>query len=168
MKEEIFRQFKQELEERKTEIALHNAKIEAARVLENDSKVKKYLELCGVKSAIKSSKLVFDRDGEFFRFIERMNLDDTNGLYVYCGTFNSESSVYFLERDSENAVCREYRDIEKPSSIKIPIEKCEEFEKNNKVLDTTIYDATEGFLDIALKTSQQEAVNELCKRYRIK
>ncbi|MBQ1812527.1 MAG: hypothetical protein II119_01070 [Bacilli bacterium] len=175
---ELFEKLKEYLEKKRIAVAVYNANIEAAKMLESSSKVQEYLRLCGVKSVVPKPK-EFNKYSAFAKFIEENDIKDTNGLIVYCGTYISEC-YYDVEnfkyerrytrtyRNDSNATYREYWDIEKKNPITVPIEACEEFESAHKVISLSLEGARGKFLDMSLQIGQEEATKELCKKYRLK
>ncbi|MBQ6282406.1 MAG: hypothetical protein IJK66_02570 [Bacilli bacterium] len=178
MPRELFEKLKEYLEKKRIAVAVYNANIEAAKMLESSSKVQEYLRLCGVKSVVSNPK-DFNKYSAFAKFIEENDIKDTNGLIVYCGTYIEESyydvdSFQYekrytrVKKNNPDATCREYWDIEKKNSITIPIEACEEFESTHKVISLSLVEARGKFLDMSLQSGQEEATKELCKKYRLK
>ena len=181
MPRELFEKLKEYLENERINIAIYNANAEAARMLESSSKVQEYLrllKLCGV--TVETPHLrEFNTKSAFKKFIEENDIKDTNGLYVYCGTyveeccynpenFEHEKKYIRVKRNNPNASSRCYWDIEQDSPIGIPIEDCEEFEATHKVLSISLDAARGKFLDMSLQSGQEEAVKELYKKYRLK
>ena len=178
MPKELFEKLKEYLEKERIDVAVYNANIEAAKMLESLSKVQEYLRLCGVKSAVPKQK-DFNKYSAFAKFIEENDIKDTNDLIVYCGTYIAdgyydvenlkyERRYTRIDRNEENATCREYWDIEKKNPIIVPIELCEEFESTHKVISLSLEGARRKFLDMSLQSNQEEATKELYKRYTLK
>lgn len=178
MPKELFEKLKEYLEKKRMEVALYNANIEAARMLESRTAVKEYLRLCGRTSIVPPLK-EFDRYNAFAKFVEENDIKDTNGLIVYCGTYIEESyydvdSFQYEKRyirvkeNNPDASCRKYWDIEKKNSITIPIEACAEFESTHRLINLSLDAARGKFLDMASIDGQEVAAKELYKKYRIK
>lgn len=177
MPRELFEKLKEYLEKKRIAVAVYNANVEAARMLESSSKVQEYLRLCGVKSIVPELK-EFDKYNAFREFIKENNITDTNGIFVYCGTYTDEMghddydeiSVRHVrvKRKNKNATCRKYWDVEESYPIFVPIDACEEFETTHKIISLSLEGARGKFLDMSLQSGQEEATKELCKKYRLK
>ena len=111
----------------------------------------------------------------------KVNITETNNIYVYTGTFKNDINDSFGTRvnyDSENALYSKYSNIELQeynfnSTMIIPISKREEFEKNNIVifpknylLDKTFYDIQNDFFLDAMELGQEKAIEKLLKKYK--
>lgn len=182
MKDELFEELKVKIVNKNIEIALYNARLEAAKMLESDSKVQKYLKLCGVKTVVPKFKEKCDSYYEFASFINKMGFSEkeTNGVYVYCGSFieGPVYDIYGIETarnyavevsyDNPEVTYRTYWNIEQPSFIRVPAYSCEQFENEHKIITLPIKDARKEFFDLSIEKGQKEAVKELCKKYRMK
>lgn len=175
MKAELLTILKQELQSRKIENRKHNTKIKRIKELEKDPNVREYINLIKILEDdlnlinISDKKLILS----YYPFyLSEIGKDDTNKIYVYLGTFeyNNEIDIvhgsrdFRVKEDSEDADYKVYRNIESDYSIDIPIEKCEEFEKNNIIIrpETYLngreyYKIIDEFFINAIKTNQESA-----------
>lgn len=168
MPRELFEKLKEYLEKKRIEVALYNANIEAAKILESRTVVQEYLRLCGLKSVVPELGSL-DIQREFESFIIENDFEDTNGLYVFCGAIFD--GIFYYSRtvlDYPGVTSGVYQDIEKCYTVGIPIKEVEEFEITHKIISLSLEEARNKFLDIALNGSQEEASKELYKRYRLK
>lgn len=184
MKEELLTQLKQELQNRKIENQEHNTKIKRMKELEKNPNVKEYINLIKILEDdlnlinISDKKLILSYYSYYLREIRE---DDTNKIYVYLGTFeyNNEIDIvhgsrdFRVKDDSEDADYKVYRNIESDYSMDIPIEKCEEFEKNNIIIrpktylnGKEYYNIRDDFFIKAIKTNQEIAKKMILKKYK--
>ena len=122
MREELLRQLKKELEDRKKENTLYNEKVKKIRELQRDSKVNEYLQLTGLISPelkqlkISDEKLILS----FYRqYLSEIKEGETNGIFVYMGTYQNSNEIDIIhgshdlrvDYHSSDADYREYREI---------------------------------------------------------
>ena len=103
----------------------------------------------------------------------------TNEIYLCMGTFMMNnicdiehgSSDIRLNRDDPRAEYRIYRNIEDEFSRLIPIHKCEEFERNHKVIipktiytERYYYELQREFIRIAISEGQEIACKKILER----
>ena len=154
MKEELLQELKKEIKNKKIEILYKKACNETAKSLENNLYVKEYLKLCGIKSAVNNNIEEFNLLEEFNKFKERINPDETNKIFNYCGTY--------LDGTQE---IRLYHDLEQKGMRQVPTEDAEKFEKENIIINTEYSKATLEFIRDVLNHSQEEAVTNIKKKY---
>ena len=184
MNEKIERQIKDNFKMRKEGIKKRNSDIDRINELKKDKAVLEYLELTSRYGENPQKKKFNEKDAIYYCYCHLLHeIEETNGIYVYLGTFtyyndNDYAYEYFyhhVKRDSEEAVIRKYWNIESDKEIEIPIEKAREFEEKNIVIVTNgkILDSgyvfrsiqKEFFTDV-IKTSQRNAVKKLIKKYK--
>ena len=184
MKEEILEQITKEykeLKEAKKELEYKKNRI---RQLEENKFVQEYLNLYHEIYEINSKNEMYLPDDILFRrSIDRClkNLEETNGIYVYMGTYSWSNNKDVMRPSDEklnysdpNAKFRIYRDLEKINEeIVLPISECKDFEKNNTVIvlrtaipESKIYQVQEEFLQDAIKTNQEEAKKRVLRKYK--
>ena len=105
----------------------------------------------------------------------KMEIEDTNGIMICLGTYQTSSECdivhgsadILVPRDSKNAEFRTYVDLEKPLSdaFNVPISLCEEYEKKHTVLFPSPLEAREfhHYLKIedAFANGQETAVQNV-------
>ena len=184
MKEELLTKLKQKLQDRKIENQEHNTKVKRMKELEKDPNVKEYINLIKILEDdlnlinISDKKLILSY---YSCYLHEIKKEDTNGIYVYLGTFeyNNEIDIvhgsrdYRVSEDSKNADYKVYRNVESDYSIDIPIDKCEEFEKNNIIIrpktylnGEEYYKIRDDFFVVAIKTNQESVKKLILKKYK--
>ena len=142
--------------------------------LENSDVVKSYFEVLKKieeyedQSITKATnKVLIDK------IIEKMKIKLSNGIYVYFGTYKDIAyREYLVNEFDSSAQYRLYVDIEKPYSfagIEVPIEECEEFEKNHIILmpknlgdRKRMYDeARVKFFETCIVEGQEKAIQKI-------
>lgn len=122
---------------------------------------------------------ILSNDDIVNKVISYSRISNTNNIYVYMGTYQrgSYSDIEHgptdkrVARDNENADYRVYADIEKNSSdayVEVPIEKCDDFEKENTILfshqfisSDYYYSVKKMFFEEALKNGQEKAIQKV-------
>lgn len=183
MKEEMLKQMKEDLMLKKEENNCYNERVKMIKNLEKDSKVKEYLRLTGIDNTDLKQERLSDKKIilSFYRnYLNKIKENDTNGIYVYMGTYQNSSEIDIIHGSSDIRVdysspladYREYRDIEFPFSVMVPIKKCEQFEKEHIVINpkmylasNTYYNIQEEFFIRAVKTNQDSALKLILKKY---
>lgn len=159
-------------------------KLKKIEDLEKNPFVKEYLKLREELESDKDHKYThMERLNDFDMLklcYNRVNITETNNIYVYTGTFKNDINDSLGTRvnyDSENALYSKYSNIELQeynfnSAMIIPVSKREEFEKNNIVifpknylLDKTFYDIQNKFFLDAMELGQEKAIEKLIKKY---
>ena len=178
MKEATLLMIKKEIEKEKEKIRRHNNDAKKVSELLNSEDVKEYFRLVG-REPIRLQHKVIDEykivKRVFERIIWRIDEKDTNGIYVYKGTYMVDNccdivhgpSDIRVERDYPFATHRNYWDIEQAYAIEVPIKKCDEFEKTHDViyLSSNYHSIRQEFIEEALEHGQEEAVNKIKKKY---
>ena len=178
-----------------TEELLKKIKKEAEEKIETLDEFNEYARLRNRLALIEEAKkilgLPYNRDmhlpekteagiimSTYQKYISQIEEKDTNGIYVYIGTYMpSEFSYeefeegYPLEIETKfndpRATHRHYWNLEGIWSESINIQDCEEFEKNHTVLYVdNFYDLQKEFITTAIKESQQAAVIKVLKKYK--
>lgn len=174
MKDELYNEIKQYYLKEKEEQEEKNNKIEEINTLIEDSKVKRFIELTNFDIE-KYTLEQTDEDiiGELFRnSLNEIDIEDTNNIYVYMGTYKKENEEDIkVSNDDPNASFKCYSNIELSYNLKIPIDLCEEFEKENDVIyidnpEKAYFDIQEEFVVKAIKTTQRRAKRHILKKYK--
>lgn len=183
MKEELLKQLKDELESKKLENQSHNKKVRRIKELLKEPSVKEYIQLMSsIEDDLKQINLS-DSDiitSFYHRYLSKIKEEDTNGIYVYLGTYEYNHEVdivhgsndFRVNYNSPQANYRIYKNIEYPYGESIPIQKCEEFEKNHIIIrpksyfkDKEYYEIQKEFFIKAVKTNQESAKKMILKKY---
>lgn len=183
MKEELLQKMKEELNEKKQEIELHNEKIKKLKELLKEPKVKEYIKL--MDQEIPSLKQIKKTDEEiistlYSKYAYRIKEDETNKIFVYLGTYKY-SELYDIHHsipdisvsyDSKEADYRKYQDIEDNFAKIIPIKQCEIFEKENIIINPNTryktkayYEIRQEFFTRAIKKDQESAKKLILRKY---
>ena len=123
MKEELLIKIREELESEKKKQEENNNKNKRIKELLKDEKVKEFLDLTGLNYEIGCTKKMVTDDiiaSIYSKYLYLIKEDDTNGLYVYLGTYKYNDEVdivhgsrdYRVPYDSEDADYRVYQNIE--------------------------------------------------------
>lgn len=178
MKDSTLELIKSEINNEKAEIARHNKDVDRVNALLESDDVKEYFELVGIEPIRLQHKVIDEYKivkRVFERIIWRIDEKDTNGIYVYKGTYMVDNccdivhgpSDIRVERDYPFATHRDYWDIEQHYAIEVPIKKCDEFERTHDViyLSSNYHSIRQEFIEEALEHGQEEAVNKIKKKY---
>lgn len=165
-------------------------KLKKIEDLEKNPFVKEYLKLREELESDKNHKYThMERLNDFDMLklcYNRVNITETNNIYVYAGTFEKSNECDIIHGNDEvrvdynnrNALYSKYSNIELQeynfnSTMIIPVSKREEFETNNIVifpknylLDKTFYDIQNKFFLDAIELGQEKAIEKLIKKYR--
>lgn len=184
MKEELLTKMKEELEFEKQQLADYNRRIKRIRELQKDVNVQEFLELVNLEYESLPLKRVSREsliESIFYQHLHEIDEKDTNGIYVYLGTYKytDEIDIVHLPHDlrvsydSPVADYRVYQNIEEWSSKQIPILKCEQFEKEHTILNPKVHITSKGFYEIqkdffirAIKMNQESAKKMVLRKYR--
>ena len=171
MNQEILSKMKTEFAHQRHCIDEHNEKVKRIKELEKDLSVKEYLALTGIKkekySYIRKSneKVVSEIYGKYLP-----EIDETNGLYFYLGTYKNHRRVKF---DNKKADYRRYFDIEGVEPIIVDRKDFLSFEKENTILSTYYHSRADynyiqnEFFTEAITNSEEAAVKKLIKKYHV-
>lgn len=181
MKEELLNELKKEFEQKKKQVIEYNQKVKRIKELAKTPEVKEYLYLCNQVDGMKEQKMQ-DRDitsSIYHNYLYRIDKDETNGIYVYRGTYriSDEIDIVHGARDirvnyhSSLAYYRQYYDIEQIEPINIPINQCEQFEKEHTILyldyfGRKFYTIQEEFFTKAITKNQDVARKYILRKYR--
>ena len=150
--------------------------INELRTLEQNEFVKRYIELLDKISEV-DENILNETDEEliyreFYKF--RRDVKVTNKIYFSIGTFKDSMEDYIIHGVSQIRVScndpaaeyREYRDIESGETLIILIEDCEEFERNNEIIDWPI-DGDKGYYQVQKKFVYMAVTEgqEIAKQY---
>ena len=96
MKENTLTQIKNEVEITKLNIEKNNEMVKRIKELEKNRYVREYLSLVGLSNT--KQKFITDTDDEIIsqiydKYIHRIDERDTNGIYIYLGTFRYSSTA---------------------------------------------------------------------------
>lgn len=141
MKEEVLNLIKEEINKAKQDRENCLMLLNQIHKLEQDDKVKEYLNLREQLQILQHKEMVNKSDDEIMYeiFSKYKNIiAETNQIYVYIGTFtSSETEVPYeimVHRDDVRGIYRKYKNIENDYTQILNIEDSIEFEKNNIVL----------------------------------
>lgn len=184
MTEELLTKMKEELEIEKQKLVDYNRRINRIRELENDENVQEFLNITNLEykalplKRVSSESLI---EKIFFSHLHEIDEKDTNGIYVYLGTYKYTDEIDIVHSphdimvpyDSPIADYRVYQNIEEWSSKQISILKCEHFEKEHTILNPKVPVTSKGFYDIqkdffirAIKVNQETAKKMVLRKYR--
>lgn len=112
-------------------------------------------------------------------YLYRIDKDATNGIYVYRGTYKISDEIDIVHGThdirvnyhSSLAYYRQYYDIEQIDPINIPIDQCEQFEKEHTILyldylGRKFYTIQEEFFTKTIKRNQDAARKYILRKYR--
>ena len=179
MKDSTLLEIKNQILKEKQDIIAYNKTVKRIKRLLEIKQVKEYLELTNTEP----EKLDFKEIDEdkiikriSDRFVWNIKENETNGIFVYRGTFEAGYDYDIVHgpsdrrvpRDSPFATHRDYWDLEQHYPFEVPIKKCEEFEKSHIVIFTSgnYYRIRQEFITEALKNGQEKAVKTIIKRYK--
>ena len=183
MKEELLIKIKDDLEKEKEKLREEIEKNKRIKELMNDKNIKEFLDLTGLKYEVKSTKRKATNDiieSMYYRYLYQIGEDETNGLYVYMGTYRYTDEIDIVHGahdirvpyDSIDANYRVYRNIEKTSSEQVLIRHCDEFENANTIInpkvafnEKTFYEIQREFFIRAIKDSQESAKKMVLRQY---
>lgn len=147
MKEETRNSIIEELKSKKSRILEHNRKVDRILELNKDPNVAEWISL---RQELDNFDKINVSDDELIRsnysnYLYGIDKEDTNKIYVYLGTYkysNSSDGIRGYDSDisvdynSLDADYRIFNDIELRDcdSIIVPIEDCEDFEKDNRII----------------------------------
>lgn len=181
MTEEILEKIKKEYEQRKQKQNEIKGKIKRLNELKKNPFVIEYIELTDF---INNSFYHEYTDEEimvssFNKYISEIK--DTNGIYIYLGTFRLSNICDIEHGPSDERVSRNdpsakysiYQDIEKFSCNQIPIKHREQFEKHNKIIfpktintNKYFYELQKEFIRECINSSQEEACQKLLSKVK--
>lgn len=183
MKQELLLFLKEELKSIKQENEEYNQRIKRIKELQKDPNVIEYLKLINlVESDLKQIK-TSDKEiifSYYHHYLHKIQKENTNDIYVYLGTYkNNEevdiihgSSDFRVNYNSSEADYRIYKNIEYPYGERIPINMCNEFEKNHIVIkpksyfkEREYYEIQKDFFVHAIKKDQETAKKLILKKY---
>ena len=182
MKEDTLNQIKNEVEIAKLNIEKNNTMVRRMKELEKNRYVKEYISLVGLPK--NKQKFITDTDDEIIsqiygRYIHRIDERDTNGIYVYLGTFRYSSATDVVSLgddrvsyDDDRADYRLYQDLEQFASMVVNITDCKAFEENNTIINPNgyfksreYYKIQKEFFITAVKKGQETARKRILKKY---
>lgn len=153
--------------------------------LEQDLKVQEYLKLnqlikesgCEQKIQEKDDKII---ESIFYKY--QNQIKETNNIYIYLGTFKLSDEYDIVhgpsdERvnyDDSKAQYRIYINLENGMEKEIKIDKCEQFERENKIIfpNTSIsnrrfyYELQKEFINDIIIDGQDRAVERILKKVK--
>lgn len=182
MKENTLTQIKNEVEITKLNIEKNNEMVKRIKELEKNRYVREYLSLVGLSNT--KQKFITDTDDEIIsqiydKYIHRIDERDTNGIYIYLGTFRYSSTADIVSLgddrvsyDDDRADYRLYQDLEQFTSIVVNIKDCKAFEENNTIINPNgyfksreYYKIQKEFFITAVKKGQETARKRILKKY---
>lgn len=183
MKEELLIKIKEDLEKEKKKLGEEIEKNKRIKELMNEKNIKEFLDLTGLKYEVGSTKRKATNDiieSMYYKYLYQIGEDETNGLYVYMGTYRYTDEIDIVHGshdirvlyDSIDADYRLYRNIEKTSSEQVLIKYCDEFENANIIINPKVafnekmfYEIQKEFFIRAIKDSQESAKRMVLRQY---
>jgi len=183
MREELLIKIREDLENEKKRLKEYNDKVKRIKELMKDESVKEFLDLTCIDYKIGNTKKMVTNDiiaSIYSSYVYRIRENETNGLYVYLGTYryNDEIDIVHgsydkrVSYDSIDANYRLYRNIEKSSSEQILINRCDEFERTHTIINPKIAFSNKAFYEIqrdffirAIKDNQKSATKMILRKY---
>lgn len=186
MKEELLIFLREELERIKVENTKYNEKVKRIKELEKDPKIREYINLLEIeKSNLKQIKLS-DKQiilSFYHNYIYKIQKQETNGIYVYLGTYKYNHEIDIVHGSSDNRVeynskkadYRIYKNIEQNLDASIARNECNNFEKEHIIIYPEdglnileYYKIRDDFFVKAIKTNQESAKKLILKKYNTK
>lgn len=179
MKEEVLQEIKKELLLKKEEVELFNKTSKRIFELQQDPAVREYESL--IKSISGFPRILsFDETnvlrGIYNRFSNTVNENESNGIYVYLGSYykaNDSKIGDIVDYNSPNVTHREYQDIERINSIFVSVDKSGDFESKNTVIKPMtfskrqeFYKIQDDFLVESVNHGQEYAKRYILSKYR--
>ena len=183
MKEELLIKIREELESEKKKQEEINNKNKRIKELLKDKNVKEFLGLTGLDYEAGSTKKMITDDiiaSIYSKYIYLIREGDTNGLYVYLGTYKYSDEVdivhggrdYRVPYDSPHADYRVYKNLELWDSEHVLINRCDEFERIHTIInskraisDKIFYEIQRDFFIRTVKTDQESAKKMVLRKY---
>ena len=143
--------------------------------LEENEFVKEYMELVSILKNHEGKEIKTWNDNRLIESAYRSlihNIKETNGIYVYIGTYVLSNicdiihgpSHYKVNRDDPKAEYRIYKNLENDEEQEITINKCDVFEKKHKIIFPKcsltrefFYKLQRQFFNIAIREGQEAA-----------
>ena len=180
MKEEILNRIKinynnqlerqnkyKEMLDRKKELEKEPLVIEYLSILENmDDKILSFTENQMLDNVV---------------YKELRNIEETNGIYVYLGTYSYSNEIDIVHGSHDNRVnyndekadYRVYRDLESRYGFELKIVECEKFERENNVIFPKRYLTEQYFCELQLEffrdcieDGQEKAVSRVMRKVK--
>ena len=170
MTDEKLKEFIYAIAEREKKITAQMEAKAKAQSLENTIEVKEYLKVCGVKP-FSSGMRVDSKDNirllTFYSFVRQIPASETNGIFIYCGTYrNGYDGLVRTNASSPSAEYRKYWDIEQESPIYINLEDCDQFESTYTVLNASIDAVRKTFVETTLNEGQAKALTLINTKFK--
>lgn len=171
MKEAVLEKIKRDFEEEKSFQVAYNA--EARRVNRELIARKK-------EKGVTPKKLYIDRRTKrdiLVRLLRKhrdeIKLEDTNGIYVYMGTYREKNNFYEdgpedirVSFDDESASYSLYKNLEVDRDILISIDERDFFESSVRLITGNYEMLQKEFISMAVKKGQDYAAKQMVKAYR--
>ncbi|MBQ1813060.1 MAG: hypothetical protein II119_03860 [Bacilli bacterium] len=168
MKEEVLEKIKKEFEEEKAFQIAYNAQARMANK-----------EIAGRKG-VTNRRLYIDRRTKkdiLVRLLRKhrdeIKLEDTNGIYVYMGTYREKNNFYEdgpedirVSYDDESAVYSVYKNIEHDREVLVSVDGRDYFESKVKIVTGNYEMLQKEFISMAVKNGQDYATKRIVKSYR--
>lgn len=146
MREELLNKIKEELEKEKKRLVDQIERNKQIKSLISDKNVKEFLNLTGLTYQISCTERKATNDiieSIYYKYLYQIKDDETNGLYVYMGTYKYTDEIDIVHASHDivvpyhaiDANYRLYCNIEKTSSERVLIRNCAEFEKKNTIIN---------------------------------
>lgn len=174
MKEALLEQIKREFAEEKAFQEAYNEEVrDRNKSLKEESRM--------IKSLGKTpKKLYIDRrtKGDILlrllrKHRDEIRLEDTNGIYVYMGTYREKNNFYEdgpedirVSFDDESAVYSVYKNLEHDREVLVSIDGRDYFESKVKIVTGNYELLQKEFIVAAVKNGQDYAAKRIVKSYR--
>lgn len=178
MDKEVYEQIVEDYNEAKKMQQSYKKLLEKKELLEQDEKVKEYIEILQLmKDYNKSTLDKSNRELITDLFNKNVNKSkSTNDIYVYIGTYEYATGINIkgtidkaVDRDDPNADYRLYINLEKFLDTKqIAISEADEFEKTNTVIyaenRNEYRELQYEFIKYSIELGQEKAIQKIIKK----
>lgn len=178
MKNETLDLIKKDAAYKKNETEMFNATVNRIIELESNPAVQEYSRL--LKSIVGIPRIINLSEKDIYELAFRQHAgeiksDDSNGIYVCMGVFAHDKVTNFYYR-TNNSDCgplyKKYQDIELGNVVLVDLDKTEEFEKDNYVINIDCADEVNLFRDVqwdfireSINNDQDSAIRLIHKKY---
>ena len=175
MKDEILGKIRDYAVSKMEETEAFNDKVRRIKELEEDPKVREYSLL--IHSINGNPRMISLNEGDilqlaFRQYVNEINLDDTNGVYVYMGTYVNENEHEKRVREATEDSYRKYWNIELGTYTHVSLADYEKFEEEHIVISVDCINEFElyrniqnDFLKESINSNQEEAVKLVLSKY---
>jgi len=178
MTEELLKKIRDESQKEISEMDKYNEYADRRNELANLEEIKKALGL------LYNRDMALPRKTEkgiiistYDKYAVYINEEDTNGIYVYIGSYRPSDFTYeeiedgapfevLVDYDDPRATDRRYYNLEGVWCETISVSESDEFEKTHTVIFVDdFYEVQNEFIMTAVKENQEKAVSKVLKKY---